>query len=157
MIIAILAVLKAGAAYIPIDPTYPKERIDYMLNSSNAKKLLTQKQLEDKVNFNNITYIDLGNTSIYSFDNKNLQPVNQLDDLSYVIFTSGSTGTPKVVPLTHFNEAAAVRNINQYIQNKEEDIELLALPVSHSFGSLSSIIRNVRTLISSGYISSIFE
>lgn len=51
-----------------------------------------------------------------------------------VLFTTGTTGAPKGVVLTHQNLAAAARNINEYIGNTEDDIELLALPVSHSFG-----------------------
>ena len=56
---------------------------------------------------------------------------NQIAD---ILFTTGTTGTPKGVPLTYHNEAAAVRNINNYIQNCTDDIEVLALPISHSFG-----------------------
>lgn len=51
-----------------------------------------------------------------------------------ILFTTGTTGAPKGVPLTYKNEAAAARNINAYIGNTSEDVELLALPVSHSFG-----------------------
>ena len=56
------------------------------------------------------------------------------DTVADILFTTGTTGAPKGVPLTYKNEAAAARNINTYIGNKSEDIELLALPVSHSFG-----------------------
>lgn len=56
------------------------------------------------------------------------------DTVADILFTTGTTGAPKGVPLTYKNEAAAARNINTYIGNKSEDVELLALPVSHSFG-----------------------
>ena len=56
MIISILAVLKAGGTYIPIDPEYPQDRIEYMLNNSNAKFLLTFSSLQYKINFSNMIF-----------------------------------------------------------------------------------------------------
>lgn len=115
MVIAILAVLKAGGAYIPIDPSYPENRINYMLSSSNSKILLTQKQLINKVKFNNKISIDLENEEIYSIK-KNVKYINKPQDLSYVIFTSGSTGIPKGVQLTH----KALSNLTNYCNNYVE-------------------------------------
>ena len=103
MIIGILAVLKAGGAYIPIDPTYPKDRIDYMLKNSNSKLLLTQNHLRDLINFKNSICIDLKDNEIYSLSNTNLENVNVPEDLAYVIYTSGSTGLPKGVMLKQNN------------------------------------------------------
>lgn len=56
------------------------------------------------------------------------------DAIADILFTTGTTGSPKGVPLTYRNEVAAARNINAYIGNTTEDVELLALPISHSFG-----------------------
>ena len=103
IIVSILAILKAGGAYIPIDPTYPQNRIEYMLNSGNAKFLLTQKHLKDKVSFANKLFIDLNNTDIYNLPSQNLKKVSTPQDLAYVIFTSGSTGNPKGVMLMQKN------------------------------------------------------
>ena len=103
MIIGMLAVLKAGGAYIPIDPTYPKDRIEYMLKNSNSKLLLTQEHLHDITDFKNCVYIDLSNDSIYSLPNDNLNHTNTPEDLAYVIYTSGSTGLPKGVMLKQRN------------------------------------------------------
>lgn len=103
MIISILAVLKAGGAYVPIDPTYPKDRIEYMLNQSNAKVLLTVKQLRNSIDFNNKLYVDLENTTLYEEKTQNLEHINKPNDLAYVIFTSGSTGLPKGVMLKQSN------------------------------------------------------
>lgn len=73
----------------------------------------------------------------------------QLDDVADILFTTGTTGAPKGVPLTYRNEAAAARNINEYIGNQREDVELLALPVSHSFGlgRVRCCLTNGQTLI----------
>lgn len=108
MIISILAVLKSGACYIPIDPEYPQDRIEYMLNNSNAKLLLTFKRLENKVTFDNKLFVELDN-ELYNSNKDNLININEPDDLAYIIYTSGSTGKPKGVMLKH-------SNINNFIQ-----------------------------------------
>lgn len=108
MIISILAVLKSGACYIPIDPEYPQDRIEYMLNNSNAKLLLTFKRLKNKVTFDNKLFVELDN-ELYNSNKDNLININEPDDLAYIIYTSGSTGKPKGVMLKH-------SNINNFIQ-----------------------------------------
>lgn len=108
MIISILAVLKSGACYIPIDPEYPQDRIEYMLNNSNAKLLLTFKRWENKVTFDNKLFVELDN-ELYNSNKDNLININKPDDLAYIIYTSGSTGKPKGVMLKH-------SNINNFIQ-----------------------------------------
>lgn len=92
MIVAIIAVLKAGGAFIPIAPEYPDNRIEYMLKDSNAEVLLTEKSLEDRVNFKKTKiFITLDNSYIYNFNKKNIANISKKDDLSYIIYTSGST------------------------------------------------------------------
>lgn len=68
-----------------------------------------------------------------------------MDNIADILFTTGTTGKPKGVPLTYKNEAAAVRNINSFIKNTSNDIEVLALPISHSFG-----IGRVRCCLANG-------
>ena len=89
--------------------------------------------------------MDIGFQKLSLNEFKFLNEINKLSDdvvISFpkinetadILFTTGTTGSPKGVPLTYKNEAAAARNINAYIGNRTDDIELLALPVSHSFG-----------------------
>lgn len=100
MIIGVMGILKAGGAYLPIDPEYPEDRIQYMLEDSNAKVLLTETSLREKIKFNG-EIIDLkGN---YSGDESNLKNSNKPNDLAYVIYTSGSTGKPKGVMIEHYS------------------------------------------------------
>lgn len=97
MIISILAVLKSGGAYVPINPDYPNDRIDYMLSDSNCKLLLKQNNLEytnDSYKTLTVEMSKLKNSII--FDN-----INEPDDIAYVIYTSGSTGKPKGVMIKH--------------------------------------------------------
>ena len=93
MIISLLGVLKAGCAYLPIDTTYPQERIDYMLQDSKAKLLLTDKTNEFK--FQGIEYICV--EDIAQTHTENLGVYKSPSSLAYVIYTSGTTGNPKGV------------------------------------------------------------
>jgi len=100
VIIAMVAVLRAGGAYVPIDPKYPQERIEYMLEDSGAAVLLTQKHLAGKVAFTG-NVLDLMEEGLYEGETKALTNVNTPQDPAYVIYTSGSTGKPKGVLIRH--------------------------------------------------------
>ena len=130
MIVSLLAVLKAGGAYIPIDPSYPKERVEYMLKNSCAKLLLTQEHLKDKVDFKNKIFVDLSNTSIYSLPRVNLENINDPENLSYVIFTSGSTGLPKGVMLKHKALSNLTAYCNSYIEYLKHPSNLAVVSIT---------------------------
>lgn len=119
MMIAILAVLKAGGAYIPIAPDYPIERIQYMLEDSNATILLTENK---KIKTDKKTISIKLNNKIYDENKENLENISTPEDLSYLIYTSGSTGTPKGVMLKQKNLTnfynAMLQNI-EYLTAKE--------------------------------------
>ncbi|WP_419672500.1 non-ribosomal peptide synthetase, partial [Brevibacillus laterosporus] len=100
MIIGIMGILKAGAAYVPIDPAYPTERIEYVLEDSGAVLLLTQSHLFNGLAVNMVR-LDLDEEQNYVVDGTNLTVVNQPTDLAYVIYTSGTTGKPKGVMIEH--------------------------------------------------------
>jgi amino acid adenylation domain-containing protein/thioester reductase-like protein len=104
MVIAILGTLKAGGAILPIDPEYPRERIKYMLEDSNAKILLTQPHLLEKLSWKGTTF-DIDNLELLPPGNEeNLANVkNRANDLIYIIYTSGTTGKPKGVMIEHRN------------------------------------------------------
>ncbi|WP_146052881.1 non-ribosomal peptide synthetase, partial [Aquimarina sp. I32.4] len=88
-IISVLAVLKSGSAYVPIDLDYPQERIDYIIEDIDCKVVIDDEELRK--------FIDVSNK--YSIENLNL--AIKLNDLAYVIYTSGSTGKPKGVLIEH--------------------------------------------------------
>ncbi|WBW96384.1 amino acid adenylation domain-containing protein [Oceanirhabdus sp. W0125-5] len=99
LVIGILGVMRAGGAYIPIDPAYPTERIMYMLEDSGTSLLLTNISISTHVRFQG-KILDLNNYEIYidnSEKNENLGLVASPEDLAYIIYTSGSTGKPKGV------------------------------------------------------------
>jgi amino acid adenylation domain-containing protein len=103
MIVAILGVLKAGAAYIPLDPAYPSDRLAYMIADANISVLLTQNKLRSQFPDHQAEIIcldsDWGEIGIYS--QENLTKINTGENLAYVIYTSGSTGKPKGVMISH--------------------------------------------------------
>ncbi|WP_202704571.1 AMP-binding protein, partial [Flavobacterium sp. UGB4466] len=89
MIVSILGVLKSGGAYVPIDPQYPQERIDYIKEDTQCKVCLDEQELS-KFKENQERYAK-------DVETRRSQPEN----LIYVIYTSGSTGNPKGVMLEH--------------------------------------------------------
>ena len=105
MAIALLAVLKAGAAYVPVDPSYPEERIKYILENSKISLLLTQSFINDKLSgfFSELSaqLINLDRLDFESLPCHNLSLQTKPNDLVYVIYTSGSTGKPKGVMVEH--------------------------------------------------------
>lgn len=102
MIVGILGILKAGAAYLPLDPEYPEERINFMLQDAGVKVILTQASLQDSLSGSVTRCTVLTGPDILSMADKTLPPVEvKSEDTAYVIYTSGSTGRPKGVPVTH--------------------------------------------------------
>lgn len=111
MLIAILAVMKAGGAYLPLDPTYPRDRLLFMLSDSGAPVLLTTAEVTDDLSVETTIHLhrDAAEWAAESPDNP--KPV-ATEGLAYVIYTSGSTGRPKATgiahrQLTHFAREAA--------------------------------------------------
>ncbi|MCB2354692.1 non-ribosomal peptide synthetase [Clostridium estertheticum] len=100
MIVGIVGILKAGGAYMPISPSYPEERIKFMLKDSGAKLLIIQKHFIDKINFQG-EIINLDDEISYSEDASSMEDINSPSDLAYIIYTSGSTGMPKGVMIEH--------------------------------------------------------
>jgi len=103
MIISMFAILKAGGAFVPIDPSLPPERITYMLNSANCKLIITNHSTYTKFSNIEIKTLNLDEkvNELLSQKDENPNFDIELDNLAYVIFTSGSTGLPKGVMLTH--------------------------------------------------------
>ena len=123
MLPAILGVLKAGGAYVPMDPAAPQARLQFMIEDSGARLLLTQSSLVDKIAMPGIETLFIDNDdSLTQWDSS---PVTNVavkpDNLAYVIYTSGSTGQPKGVMATHKNACTlAAQLVDWPVSNRQK-------------------------------------
>uniref|UniRef100_UPI00313ED713 amino acid adenylation domain-containing protein n=1 Tax=Dyadobacter sp. OTU695 TaxID=3043860 RepID=UPI00313ED713 len=104
MVISILAILKAGAAYVPIDPECPIERLSFILDDAQASFLITNQQRLSKYSFSGncqVFRIDLAQTSLLEMPMENPGILIDTKSLAYIIYTSGSSGQPKGVLVSH--------------------------------------------------------
>lgn len=123
-IVSMLGILKAGAAFFNVDPTYPVDRTKYYIENSKTKYVLTQKELRETVSsIPNCIEIDLNNTEIYGNEFENPHIKLNKNDLSYIIYTSGSTGTPKGVMLNQVGFANMAKSMTyalDYLRDGKE-------------------------------------
>ncbi|SMO83512.1 non-ribosomal peptide synthase domain TIGR01720/amino acid adenylation domain-containing protein [Chryseobacterium rhizoplanae] len=122
MIIALIAILKSGAAFLPIDVNYPVDRIKYLLEDCRTTLLLTD------LSVNTEALTDYSGEFIYvdqlseEENAENSPPINKQTDLAYIIYTSGSTGKPKGVELQHDNFIHYIEWANDYYFSGQKEI-----------------------------------
>jgi amino acid adenylation domain-containing protein/FkbM family methyltransferase len=149
MIVGLLAILKAGGAYLPLDPTYPHERLAFMLADAGAALVLTQERLRDRLpqlppadgaaaGGCRVVLLDgeegrfeaeaapavlsSGAGGGAGVDEKDLPGGAGPDDIAYVIYTSGSTGTPKGVEVSHANVARLLTAAREWFDFGPNDV-----------------------------------
>ncbi|WP_162197954.1 non-ribosomal peptide synthetase [Pseudoalteromonas rubra] len=134
MMIAILATLKAGGVYVPLDPNYPAERLAYMMADSAASVILTNERCRESLTFAADKVISL-DTQASQWDQCSLHNLSKeirqhSDELAYLIYTSGSTGKPKGVMCTH-------RGIVNLAQNQQDRFAITAQSRVLHYASIS--------------------
>ncbi|MDI9508396.1 MAG: amino acid adenylation domain-containing protein [Bacillota bacterium] len=134
MIVALLAINKAGAAYMPIEPDFPKDRISYMLNDSNSKLMLTQSSLKGVVD-TTIEQIFMDLTDVSAYSTKNMDPVGDGSSRLYIIYTSGTTGKPKGVMFVNRAMTNLVEFQNKFTSIKLDDKVLQFATITFDVGS----------------------
>ena len=140
MALGILGILKAGAAYVPLDPAYPPERLNYVLEDVQISVLLTQSEwgstpcpaLGIPEQPLQRVYLDEQWAGIGSFPSDNLPTQDINPDLAYVIYTSGSTGKPKGVRISHGNLCHYVQAMQQSLGIQATDIYLHTASIAFS-------------------------
>ncbi len=107
--VTVLAILKAGGAFLPIEPSYPQERIQYVISDSGARYLVYDEYVDGFAFLDQLRIIRYGDLDLKTGDISNLPEQNKLSTLAYVIYTSGTTGNPKGVMVEHHG----VSNLSQ--------------------------------------------
>jgi amino acid adenylation domain-containing protein len=109
MLVGIIGIQKAGAAYVPLDPAYPSERIAFILEDSRSPVIVSQRNLVSRLPATDAQIIELDNhfSSLDGISTVEPPSMATPNDLAYLIYTSGSTGTPKGVMVTHGNLLAS--------------------------------------------------
>lgn len=118
-IVSLLAILKAGAAYVPLDPGYPLERLDYMLDNAAPIALLCQQETQSMLSIPEncrVINLDIENYTSYSTENIVINNFSS-SALAYVIYTSGSTGLPKGVKVQHRNVLNFFLGLDEHFVN----------------------------------------
>ncbi len=156
LIVGLLGILKAGAAYVPLDPNYPLDRLTYMLDDTKATVLITQSNFQEKLGGlrkgfeergGKIIELDRGLSEIIRVNEENRIDVNinpQLNpetdvnarNLAYVIYTSGSTGKPKGVQIEHQGVVNLLSSLSNKLQISETDKFLQSTSVGFDIAAL---------------------
>jgi amino acid adenylation domain-containing protein len=133
MAVAIIATLKAGAAYLPLDAEYPRDRLAFMLADARPALLLTKTGLNiEAPQETKGIMLDRDWAAIARNSAANLAVTHGKDDLAYVIYTSGSTGQPKGVMITHGNLANYLLALNHELAIDENDLYLHTASIAFS-------------------------
>ncbi|MCM3338069.1 non-ribosomal peptide synthase/polyketide synthase [Paenibacillus sp. MER TA 81-3] len=130
-ITTLVAIMKAGGAYLPIDPNYPRERIAFMLEDARIPVLLTERTLQAHLPQSDATVVWIEDTAAYAQEEGQVPPASPTspDQLAYVIYTSGSTGKPKGVQIEHFGLLNLVQwHITEYAMTAADRTTLFAGP-----------------------------
>ncbi len=114
-VVAVLGILKAGAAYLPLDPDLPEERRGYLLANSEVEVVLTQSWLDKTLTWPSfVQRLCVDRDEVWAtVPAQEVEPIQHIEDLAYVIYTSGSTGLPKGVMIDHRGAVNTVLDINE--------------------------------------------
>ena len=139
MVIGQLGVLKAGGAYLPLDPPFPAERLAFMLADSDASILLTQSALLNRLPESNAEVICIDDIEQMKSSTKKL-PAASPTDLAYVIYTSGSTGKPKGVQIHHRAVVNFLRSMQESLKLNADDTLLAVTTLSFDIAVLELLL-----------------
>ena len=140
MVVGLLAILKAGGAFIPLDANYPAERLAFMASDTKAPVMLVQESMAQRLseqNWSQATLVSLdGDTAgIDRQSTQNLASITTAENLAYVMYTSGSTGRPKGVMVSHRAVVRLVKNTN-YVSLTDQEVFLQFSPISFDASTL---------------------
>jgi amino acid adenylation domain-containing protein len=151
LIVGLLAILKAGGVYVPLDPAYPLERLSLMLDEVQPPVLLTQEHLADELpaTWAHVLSLDTDWEMIEQESTANVDLRSDSRQLAYIIYTSGSTGRPKGVGVSHRNVVRLVRNTT-YAEFSSTETFLQLAPISFdasTFEVWGSLLNGARLVV----------
>lgn len=153
MLIGVLGILKAGAAYVPLDPTYPAERLEFISQDARLSLVLTQKSLAERASmFGGGQAICLDELMLQECSEENLEVHLSGQDLAYVLYTSGSTGKPKGVQIPHTALVNFLQAMQKRLHPGAEDTLLAVTSLSFDIAGLElflPLISGARLVIAS--------
>ncbi|MCA1568215.1 MAG: amino acid adenylation domain-containing protein, partial [Acidobacteria bacterium] len=129
MIISLLAILKAGAAYVPLNPAYPQQRLAFMIKDASVSLLLTQKHWSEFISCLIVPTLIIDASELDAGQAGNPGRRILPDNIAYITYTSGSTGQPKGVSVTHRGVLRLVTKAN-YAEFSREHVFMLAAPLA---------------------------
>lgn len=133
LIVVLLGILKSGAAYVPLDPSYPQQRIDDILRDSQARLLITRRSFAQRVpEQTRVLWLDDQREEVAESAGQISVDVTS-DNLAYVIYTSGSTGRPKGVLITHANVTRLLDATQHWFEFGEHDVWALFFSYAFDF------------------------
>jgi len=142
LMVALLAVLKVGSAYVPLDPDYPSDRLEYMLSMSKARVVVTDSVRKSQLPLGDARAVcmdtdwqQVANLSAAPLTSSDREPATR-DDVAYVIFTSGSTGLPKGVQVLHLGVANFLRSMQREPGIDADDVLLAVTTLSFDIAVL---------------------
>ncbi|MCC5648475.1 amino acid adenylation domain-containing protein [Nostoc sp. XA013] len=138
MVIALLGILKAGGVYVPLDPSYPQQRLAFMLEDARLSVLLTQQKLAAVLSKHQaqVVYLDTDWETISQHSVDNHINKTNTENLAYIIYTSGSTGQPKGVQISHDAIVNFLTAMRQTPGLNQEDILLSVTTLSFDIAAL---------------------
>jgi amino acid adenylation domain-containing protein len=142
MLVGLLGILKAGGVYIPLDPTYPAERLAFMLADSQAAIIVTQQSLVEQLDpllgddCRVLVCMDSDAEIIATQSDENLRDILLGDNLAYIIYTSGSTGKPKGVQIAHQSLSNLLNSMQTALQVTASETFLAVTTISFDIAAL---------------------
>ncbi|MBI5815646.1 MAG: amino acid adenylation domain-containing protein [Nitrospinae bacterium] len=137
MVAALLGALKSGAAYVPVDPSYPKERVEFMLADSGIRAVVTSAALASSLPAGDFSVVTMEGLSgaVAAEEDRPAEKISS-DDLAYIIYTSGSTGKPKGVMVTHSNVVNFLSSMAEAPGISPEETALAVTTISFDIAAL---------------------
>ena len=148
MVVAVLGVLKAGAAYVPLDPTYPAERLKFIATDADVSVILLDTDLSFPATGKELQRVDLSRESHADNIESDLNLPIAADDLAYILYTSGSTGRPKGAMITH----AGLANYLTWCIDAYEVRKGCGAPVNTAFGFDATVTSLFSPLLAGGRV-----